>query len=382
MANYSFFTDVTGKKIRISDVQSNIPCYISSSNAAVKIGSSTSYVVTASNGIAEAPLSFSPLQEASKEITVTAYGKYSNGVKTNDVQTTIMLKNALQGLIVAPDKTELYTGENTIVHISAPNTTYGWNNNANVTLSTAPISCEFSHGQTELSPVFVAPSVLNSVSSMNIGITASTTAGQYSANPKSGNRSILVKQAATGISYTVPTIYVGETKKFTCPVTPSNVYSKMVTIKSGGTTEYYSASAITPTSDDTTTISISGKKAGSSILTLQSKDGKVTKDVRITITAKTKASLSLSKTNTTLNPNQIDPIRITNSGCTISASNINSSNSAIAIAELSGSYLNITARSAGTTTITVSGKPNTGYTAPDSKTIDVTVKNISISVVG
>lgn len=378
MANYEFFTDVTGKKIKVSDLQSDIPCYFSSSNAAIKVGSS---VVIPSNGSAQTTLTFSALQQGSENITVTARGQYANGSYTNTATTTIKLLNALQGLTLTPNVLTLYTGETTPLSISATNNNaYNWGANSTVSLTTTLGSVTKTQGA--LSGTFRAPSSLNSsLSSQSVTVTATAEAGYYSTGAKSATAQITVRQAATDISVgSIPTIYVDETKTFSCSATPNNVYTKGVTISSGGTTNYYSASSTT-NSNGSTTISISGKAAGSATLTLQSADGKKTKNVTINITAKNNAALSLSKTNTTLNPNQIDTIKITSTGCTVSNSNITIGDSSIATATIANSYFNITAKAAGTTTITVSGTPNTGYKAPASQTVNVTVKNISISVV-
>lgn len=322
-------------------------------------------------------MTFNALSASSKDVTVKVYGEYSNGKKTNEASTVIQLRNALTGLNLSSNKSSLYTGESATLTISAANSNvYGWGDSAEVTLSATAGTASKTSGK--LTGTFTAPASLTSASSQSVTITATAAANKYSTAAKTKTATVTVKQAATGITTgTVPTIYAGDgANTFTYTLAPTNCYEKGVTVTSdSAVTTYFSASAAGGK------ITITPKAAGTGNITLKSADNKISKTVSITITAKGGSSISVSSTPKTLNPSQVDiSFTVSSTGCTLSAPT--TSNAAIATATISGGKLNITAgTTTGTATITISGTASTGYTAPASKTVSVTVKNISISVV-
>lgn len=365
MANYNFFTDVTGKKVKVSDLQSNIPCYFSTSDSAISLNS---YYETANNGVAQTTMTFKGLSVSAKDVNVTAYGLYSNGKKTNIATTQIQLRNALQGIKVTSLPKTVYTGGGSTILVGALNeNVYGLNGSFEVTLSATLGTID--------NKTFIAPKSLASVSSQNVTITAKAAAGKYSATEKTGTATIEVRQAVTDITTgSLPTFYVGDgAKTFTYTLVPTNCYNKGVILEN--TTTYYTASA------SNGNVTITPKAAGTAYFTLKSADGKVSKSLQITISNRGTASITVNSTSKTLNPNQVDSsITVSSTGCaSLSAS---SNSTSVATATISNNKLVITAgTTAGNATITISGTPNTGYTAPANKTVNVTVKNISISVV-
>lgn len=366
MANYEFFTDETGKNVKVSNITLNIPCYFSSSNSALSLSSK---YVTASNGVAQTPMIFKPLSSSSENITVTAYGLYTNGNKTNEASTTIQLKNALQGIRLSRfPSTPLYTSSSAQIIVGAVNdNVYGLDGAIEVTLSAT--------SGTMNGRVFTAPKSLNSASYQNVTITANAAAGKYSYFGKTGTVTIEVRQAVTNINTdTIPTIYLGDgDKRIAYTLSPTNCYLNGVTLENYDNA-YYTASAYSGQ------IMITPKAVGSAYLKLKSADGKCSTELPITISNRGNASINVNKTSITLNPNQVDnSITVTSTGCTLSVS---SNGPSIATAKVQGNNLVITAGTAtGTTQITISGTPSAGYTKPADVTVNVTVKNITIAVV-
>lgn len=155
------------------------------------------------------------------------------------------------------------------------------------------------------------------------------------------------------LSKTSATIVVGGTDTITATLNDSKQ------IKEGDVTSNNTAIATVAVSGNT--ITITGKAAGSAVITVKHPDGTATAVCNVTVTAA--GSISLDKKSMTLFTGKQDTITVTlDNSKTIKAENVSSSNTGIATVAVSGNTITVTGVAAGSADITVKHPDNGNLT--------------------
>ena len=296
-------------------------------------GGSTSYYTASISG---STLTISPKAAGSGNVVV----KEANGGKTVTIPVTVKATT----LTASPTSVTAYVGG------GAKKVTIGGSNKGSLSITTQPNSTY---------------------------ATASLSGSTLTITPKAqGDTSVVVKEANGGKTVTIPitvktttltanptsvTAYVSGGNK---TVTLSGDNKGTLSITSGGSTNYYTASI------SGNTLTISPKAAGSGKVVVKEANGGKTVTISVTVKAVTLGVSTSSVTAYTGGNNQTVIITGTNYG----SLSVSSGNSNVATGSISGTTLTITPKGDGTTTLTVK-EGNAGKTA----TVSVTVKTSSIT---